>query len=506
MRYSDIKIIEKDDKLKPRDADQKPAKIGYEMDDLFTVIVQVDTTEKLYQLDNVPYKFLIKGKDPVYKKLKDHIEKTAKNIKKPFKIKAVMTIDKNGKKQPYQDILPSDDGDRDSIMVNIQDVISPDTFEAIEEFKKWKNDPNKTKYKKDERATVNLSKEQISNLMIVEEGKDIGALVDRRTGKAIGAIANTPFADRLDKILNSKPTNIPGMLGIVDVAGAEGEDGDEGLTGEQAGSAGSIADAIYKSIKGMGTDETSLFAALERIESEAHLRRVGTEYEKKYKGNVFKDIEADFDYDFTGTNQYQVDEMNTILAKFGIVLLGAKTFNPFGSGYEWMPVEDIRVNKEPSILLSERGFYYSIGFMAKGRKYGVVRYGPGKYKVGVKYVPLENREVANSAPPLGDKQRAAVEQFNAGSVKKVGELRDGWVITLLDDAFGELQDKIGGDLQLPKLKAGDPVTETVYAQIMSIGKNGGKMLKLLHLGEGKYMPLTKEVANFLNTYKQKGSK
>ena len=80
MRYSDIKIIEKDDKLKPRDADQKPAKIGYEMDDLFTVIVQVDTTEKLYQLDNVPYKFLIKGKDPVYKKLKDHIEKTAKNI------------------------------------------------------------------------------------------------------------------------------------------------------------------------------------------------------------------------------------------------------------------------------------------------------------------------------------------------------------------------------------------------------------------------------------------
>jgi len=507
MRYSDIKIKEKDNKLKPLGAGQKPANVGYDMDDLFTVIVQVDTTKKLYQLDNVPYKFLIKGKDPVYKKLKAHIERTAKDIKKPFKIKAVMTIDKNGKKQPYQDILPSVDGDRDSIQINLQDIVSMDTLKAISEFKKWKNDPDRTKYKKDERATVNLSKEQISNLMIVEEGKDIGALVDRRTGKAIGAIANTPFADRLDKIMNSKPVNLPGMLGIVDVTGAEGEDGDEGLTGEQAGSAGSIADAIYKSIKGMGTDETSLFAALERIESEAHLRRVGTVYEKKYKGNVFKDIEADFDFDISGDNQYQVDEMNRIMAKFGVVLLGKKIFNLEGGfGYVWTSVKDIRVNKDPSILLSERGFFYSIGFMAQGRNYGVVRYGPGKYKVGIKYVPLENTEVANSAPPLGDQQASAVERFEAGSVKKVGKLRDGWVITLLDDAFGNLQDTIGSDLRLPKLKAGDPVTEIVYNQIISMGKNGVKILDLLHEGEGKYMPLTKEVADFLNKHKAKGSK
>lgn len=498
MRYSDIKIVEKE-----------TLKLAtYKSGDLFEVIISVDNTDRLFKLKNVPYDFLKKGKEPVYKKLKDHIEKTAKNIKKPFVIKTVTVIDKNGKKMPLQNLFPSNDGDRDSININLQDVVSADTLKAIREFKKWKNDPDRTKYKKDERATVNLSKEQISNLMIVEEGKDIGALVDRRTGKAIGAIANTPFADRLDKIMNSKPFNLDGMLGIVDVTGAEGEDGDEGLTGEQAGSAGSIADAIYKSIKGMGTDETSLFAALERIESEAHLRRVGTEYEKKYKGNFYKDIEQDFDYDIS-SNQYQVDEMNRILAKFGIVLLGKKTFNPFGRGYEWMPVEDIRVNENPAILFSTRGFHYSIGFKAKGREYGVVRYGPGKYKVGIKYVPLQNTEIANAAPPFGDKtgvDMGSMGEFIGGSVKQLGELRDGWVITLLDDAFGNLQYIVGSDLRLPKVKAGDPVTGLVYKQIMSLGKNGLKMIKLLHLGDGKYMPLTKEVADYLNTAKQKGSK
>lgn len=494
MRYSDIKIIEKDNKL------------AYDEDDLFTVIVQVDVSEKLYQLENVPYKFLIKGKDPVYKKLKAHIEKTAKSIKKPFKIKAVMTIDKNGKKQPYEDILPAIDGDKDSIEVNLQDVVSMDTLKAISEFKKWKSDPNKTKYKKDERATVDLSKEQISNLYIVEEGKDIGALVDRRTGKAIGAIANTPFADRLDKIMNSKPVNLPGMLGIVDVAGAEGEDGDEGLTGEQAGSAGSIADAIYKSIKGAGTDETGLFGALERIESKAHLKRVAAEYNKKYKSDVFKDIEADFDYDLSG-NQYQVDEMNRIMAKFGYVLLGKKLLNFTGGfGYVWTAVEDIRLKKDPSILFSPRGFHYSINFMAKGRNYGVVRYDRGKYKVGVKFTPLENSNIANSAPPIEGKPASAIEKFNAGSVKKVGALRDGWVITLLDDAFAELESKLGGDLRLPKLKGGDPITPIVYAQIMTLGQDGVKILNKLHKGKGEYAPLPKNVANFLNTHKQKGKK
>jgi hypothetical protein len=502
MRYSDIKIVEKETlKL-----------VTYQSGDLFEVIISVDNTDKLFKLQNVPFDFLKKGKDPVYKKLKGHIEKTAKNIKKPFEIKTVTVIDKNGKEMPLQDLFPSNDGDKDalkyqSITIADPDEVLPPTPEvrkAIQEYIEWRDDPSKTKFKKDERATVNLSKEQISKLIVKKTGKDAGALLDPNTKKAIGAIANTPFADRLDKILNSQPYNLPGMLGIVDVAGAEGEDGDEGLTGEQAGSAGSIAEEIYKAIKGPGTDETRLFRALERIETEAHLKRVGIEYEKKYDGaNVFLDIKADFDYDIS-SNQYQVDEMNRIMAKFGLVLLGTRIFNFDGKfGYEWMPVEDIRINKKPSILLTEKGFHWAIGFMAKGRKYATQRYDTGKYKVGIHYVPLKNKEIASAAPPIGKDKMAAISEFNAGSIKQVGELRDAWLITLLDDAYEDLLREKGGDLRLAKLKEGDPVTDTVYSQIMSLGKNGVKMLNLLHLGDGKYMPITKEVADYLNSYRKK---
>ena len=81
MKYKEFKIIEKDNKLPPLGKGQKPARVSkYALEDLFTVIIQVDNTKKLFQLDKVPYEFLSKGKDIVYKKLKAHIENTAKII------------------------------------------------------------------------------------------------------------------------------------------------------------------------------------------------------------------------------------------------------------------------------------------------------------------------------------------------------------------------------------------------------------------------------------------
>ena len=315
MKYKELKIIEQ---------------IVKEITDInstkYTVVIQVSSTDRPIIIRDIPGSYL--RNEDIKERLRRNIVNDG-SIPTPFEIITITTVDPEGVEKPLEDLFPSDDGDEDP---NIEPGDDEDTIignvvfvdRRILEYKEWLNDDTQTEFTRD-RRTQPFDKERLKELRVMEDGSNAGALVDPRTGTAVGAIEGTTFAARINEYMQQNP-NMPGMVGIVSIGGSsegeegeEGEEGADGLTAGQIGSAPGIAEEVRASIKGLGTSEGRLFAALKRIENKKHLEEVIRQYRELFDRSFGADIKNDFRWD-PKNNENLVRELNDIMMPLGYKL------------------------------------------------------------------------------------------------------------------------------------------------------------------------------------------
>lgn len=139
---------------------------------------------------------------------------------------------------------------------------------------------------------------------------------------------NDETGERVTRSSDLPPVNVPKWGGGLDGdTGDEGFEGEEGaVTGEQRAEIPSIIEEIYRSINGLGTNETRLIFALKRIESPAHLDAVLQMYRETYDQSMPQDIINDFR--FQGGNTTKVlAEINVVMQPLGWELAGSQYFN-----------------------------------------------------------------------------------------------------------------------------------------------------------------------------------
>lgn len=210
--------------------------------------------------------------------------------------------------------------------------------------------------------------EPIKSLGVVEAGDQAGALVDRETNEIVGAVQGTAFAETYQAAIDAAvekaestgrpavmPENYVGVIGPDSASSAEGggQDGAEGdagfegeegaVTGEQRVEIPSIVEEIYRSVNGLGTNETRLIYALKRIESTSHLNAVMQMYRETYNQSMPQDIIDDFKFQGGNTDKV-IKEINKVMMSLGAQLVGSQwwdlkweTFNPS----EWSDVEKL---------------------------------------------------------------------------------------------------------------------------------------------------------------------
>lgn len=129
-------------------------------------------------------------------------------------------------------------------------------------------------------------------------------------------------SDQLPKI------NLPKVGGGKDGdTGEEGVQGKEGaMTGEQRAEIPSIIEELYRSISGLGTNETRMINALKRIGSPAHLAAVVGMYKEQYGSSLPNDIIGEFKFQGGNTKQV-IDEINGVMSPLGWEIKGSEWFN-----------------------------------------------------------------------------------------------------------------------------------------------------------------------------------
>ena len=221
----------------------------------------------------------------------------------------------------------------------------------IADFKDWQRDQG----------------EPISELAVVETGPEEGALIDRETMEIVGAVRGTEFAqtyqDAVDAALEQieatgqsaiMPDNYVGVIGPESAApaqggGADGDTGDEGVEGEEGAVTGAqraeiptIIEELYRSISGLGTNETRMINALKRIKSPAHLEAVVQMYRETYNSSLPSDIIQEFRFEGGNTTQV-IEEINEIMRPLGYELTGSQWFN-----LRWEKLPGVEVEIEPA--------------------------------------------------------------------------------------------------------------------------------------------------------------
>lgn len=121
--------------------------------------------------------------------------------------------------------------------------------------------------------------------------------------------------------------NVQGLIqdGKVDNpagSGSEGEDSDEGLSGEEGAMTGdqeaeipTIIENLRKGLSGIGTNESRVFFALDKIKNKEHFEAVMEMYQQEYGSSLSDDIISDYRREKNSfRNFYQI---NTRINKFG---------------------------------------------------------------------------------------------------------------------------------------------------------------------------------------------
>ena len=306
MRYTDIKIIEKEAK--------GLTSFGYDGKDLFKLVITVDTQTEKFSVDKVPYSFLRQGKEKVYKAMTDFILQNYKNIDKSFKILAIQAVDKKGKEMPITDLFPSNDGDKNAQQDKgykiIAGVITYDpekVSKIIKDYKEFIKDDSQTEWEKDSKA-LDYDKDRLKELFVLDTRHDkqdqVGALVDPATGTAVGAIKGTPAEKTMREYMRKNPGQKL-MVGVVAPGGdagksGEGKSGKEGESGATEGQKAivpEIIDEVKAGLEGLGTSEARIIRALKRIETPAHFKEVIIAYKEKFGVPIGNDILNDIKYD-----------------------------------------------------------------------------------------------------------------------------------------------------------------------------------------------------------------
>ena len=342
MKYLDIKIVEEKTKTNS----------DYAKGDLFEVIIKINTQEALFRIPKVPFSTFSKGKESVVNIFTKFIKDNYVEVAKSFKIVTIQVVDPDGKKIPLKDLFPSDDGDSDSALDDFE-VIATVNFNdsRIYDYKQWLADESQTEFKRDQR-TKWFDKDRLKELTIIEEGHMQGALVDPKTGKAVGAIAGTPAAKKLDAYTqtNQKQDTIVGIVemgvgGGTDSEGKDGKDGKEGEEGEQGEplAAGEVQDLVDEFYKGMhptlfglgdwsradwwGTDEHVVLRALKKIRNKKQMQQVWDEYRAKHDENLSKEIMSEYFLSaekHRGIDKIHVEQLNREFKRLGLYFRNGK--------------------------------------------------------------------------------------------------------------------------------------------------------------------------------------
>lgn len=340
MKYADIKIVE-----------QTKIDWDYADADLFKLVIKVDSQKDPFSVNKVPYSFLLKGKAAVYKRMTEHIEQYAPNIPKPFKILSITAVDKNGEQRPLEDILPSLDGEEEMAKDKFK-VIGTVNFAdtRIYEYKKWLADEARTEFERDQRTNY-FDKDRLKELTVKDDGDMAGALIDPKTGKAVGAIAGTPAEEKLDAYVQDNQ-NLDGIVGIVEIGSgsgsdSEGKDGKEGEDGEEGEplAAGEVQDLVDEFYKGMhptlfglgdwtradwwGTDEHLVLRALKKIKNRKQMQQVWNAYKEKYDENLSQEIMSEYFLSgkkHKGIDKIHVEQLNREFKRLGLYFRNEKLF------------------------------------------------------------------------------------------------------------------------------------------------------------------------------------
>ena len=344
MRYKDLKIIET--KVLEQEVDDTSSE---ENDVIYDLVVTVDTTEELVGIKGVPSSYLKKNYDNIKEKISNMI---GDKVRAPFKVLTITVVDPDGVKQPLEDLFPSIDGDKDANKDDFEVVATVDFNESrIYDYKQWLADESQTEFKRDQR-TKWFDKDRLKELTIIEEGHMQGALVDPKTGKAVGAIAGTPAAKKLDAYMQTNQ-NQDTIVGIVEIGvgggtdseGKDGKDGKEGEEGEQGEplAAGEVQDLVDEFYKGMhptlfgigdwtrsdwwGTDEHVVLRALKKIRNKKQMQQVWDEYTAKHDEHLSKEIMSEYFLSakkHKGIDKIHVKQLNREFKRLGLYFRNGK--------------------------------------------------------------------------------------------------------------------------------------------------------------------------------------
>ena len=333
MKYADIKIVEQTAKKM----------FDYDDSDLFKLVIKVDSQKDLFSVDKVPYSLLLKGKEAVYKKMQDYIEQYAPEIPKPFKILSITTVDKNGEQRPLEDVLPTLDGEEELAKDDFKVIGTVDfSSSRILEYKQWLADDAQTEFKRDQRTNY-FDKDRLKELTVKDDGDMAGALIDPKTGKAVGAIAGTPAEKKLDAYVQDNQ-NQDTIVGIVEIGSgggsdSEGKDGKEGEDGEEGEplAAGEVVDLVDEFYKGMhpnlfglgdwtrsdwwGTDEHLVLRALKKIKNRKQVQQVWDAYMEKHEENLSQEIMSEYFLSakrHKGIDKIHVEQLNREFKRLGL--------------------------------------------------------------------------------------------------------------------------------------------------------------------------------------------
>jgi hypothetical protein len=336
MKYLDIKIVEEKTKTNS----------DYAKGDLFEVIIKINTQEALFRIPKVPFSTFSKGKESVVNIFTKFIKDNHVEVAKSFKIVTIQVVDPDGVKQPLEDLFPSIDGDKDANKDDFEVVATVNFADSrIFEYKQWLADESQTEFKRDQR-TKWFDKDRLKELTIIEEGHMQGALVDPKTGKAVGAIAGTPAAKKLDAYMQTNQ-NQDTIVGIVEIGvgggtdseGKDGKDGKEGEEGEQGEplAAGEVQDLVDEFYKGMhptlfglgdwsrsdwwGTDEHVVLRALKKIRNKKQMQQVWDEYTAKHDEHLSKEIMSEYMLSakkHKGIDKIHVKQLNREFKRLGL--------------------------------------------------------------------------------------------------------------------------------------------------------------------------------------------
>ena len=348
----------------------------------------------------------------------------------------------------------------------------------IADFKDWQRDQG----------------EPISELAVVETGPQEGALIDRETMEIVGAVRGTEFAqtyqDAVDAALEQieatgqsaiMPDNYVGVIGPESAApaqggGADGDTGDEGVegeegavTGEQRAEIPSIIEELYRSISGLGTNETRMINALKRIGSPAHLKAVVEMYRETYNSSLPQDIIDEFRFQGGNTGKV-IDEVNAVMRPLGQQLVGSQWFN-----LRWVKAEEENADGEEGDAGADEASdpngivegQFGIGWNTNTDSWVIMI--PVVWE-GERFLVLSNKSEGFLGTGLGAKYYGGRRDPETGEVTPTTAVVDDDLIDALD-ALVEEKPWIQNDV-IPA-EAGDPITPFTQAQLRAVGRDEG---------------------------------